>query len=295
LGTIPCTTTYIDENHLTCLSPAAPTGANYIGKVDLTVINPDGQFSKVANAYLYLGDPEMWLSGDFGITQSAGNVTLWTDRSAYSNHATARGGIDAPTYQASLSTLNGKPAVHFDGAAGLSITRLDRHQGLSGQSFFGVGVTDTAATTSQSFYWFSTSGANATRSNFQIADNGFSYAAQGSMVGPVNFSGRTLDAEGTIVQVLGGNIATGVGFLASGTVDYLNQTVRMYQDRGPTVVATNFQNVGPMSSTAAADGCIGCASSWGRYFNGSISEIIYRLLLSHRRHSTAVGRGLFEI
>lgn len=290
VGSTACNSTvYTDNKHLICAVPAATSGASYIGKQDITVTNSDGKSATLTDSFLYIGNPELWLSADTGITQSAGNVTAWADQSVYNNHATTRGGVNAPTFQTNVSALNGKPAVHFDGAAGLIPARLDRHQGLSAQSYFGVGVTEAAPTTSQSFYWFSTTSAGATRSNFQIGDNGFPIVASGSALGPINFSGRTLDSEGSIGQVLGGTVTIGTGFLASGTTDYLNQTVKIYQDTSPTVVATNFQSVGPMSSGAAADACIGCAGAWGRYFSGSIGEmIIYHSLL------TDVERQLIE-
>lgn len=57
----------------------------------------------------------LWLSANFGVTQSGGLVSQWNDRSGNSNHALLPGSIPTakPSYVA--SSVNGYPSLDFDG------------------------------------------------------------------------------------------------------------------------------------------------------------------------------------
>jgi hypothetical protein len=56
---------------------------------------------------------KVWLKGDAGTTAGpSGGVTAWADQSGNNNNATQADETKAPT----VSSLNGKPALHFDGS-----------------------------------------------------------------------------------------------------------------------------------------------------------------------------------
>jgi hypothetical protein len=60
---------------------------------------------------------EMWVRGDNGVTQVAGNVSQWTDQSGYAHHLTQALLANQPTYSASVAVMNNMPCVLYNGAS----------------------------------------------------------------------------------------------------------------------------------------------------------------------------------
>lgn len=61
-----------------------------------------------------------WRADDAG-TVNGSNVTSWTDRTGYAQTLSTVGGVSAPTWQASVANLGGRPAVDFSTNSGLQL------------------------------------------------------------------------------------------------------------------------------------------------------------------------------
>lgn len=57
----------------------------------------------------------LWLSANYGVTQSGGLVSQWNDRSGNSNHALLPGSIPTAKPSFVASSVNGYPSLDFDG------------------------------------------------------------------------------------------------------------------------------------------------------------------------------------
>lgn len=60
-----------------------------------------------------LSNLKFWVSGDFGITESSGDVSQWNDRSGNGLNAVQGTALDQPTLVNNIA--NGKPVIRFDG------------------------------------------------------------------------------------------------------------------------------------------------------------------------------------
>lgn len=69
---------------------------------------------------------ELWLKADSLSLNNNDPVTSWSDSSTAGNNFSQTNPNDQPSFKASVSSLNSKPAVHFDGAQFIeSITNFE--------------------------------------------------------------------------------------------------------------------------------------------------------------------------
>lgn len=59
---------------------------------------------------------KLWLESTSGVTQVAGAVSQWADRSASADNANQSTGTNKPTYSASDANFNGQPSITFNGS-----------------------------------------------------------------------------------------------------------------------------------------------------------------------------------
>ncbi|MEI6767241.1 MAG: PKD domain-containing protein [Bacteroidota bacterium] len=197
---------------------------------------------------------KLWLKADDGVSQNGGLVTDWYDKSGNNNNANQTIAADRPHYKASVDTLNGLPAVYFDGSTkffnGTTISAIDS----SGLTLFVVASGDNVATGS-SFGLFSI---NTGTTGLSLAR----YKPSNSL----KFNNKTFGVSSSTNSLP----ATGYNPAMLGVVKTYGAKADLFINGGLDGTSTNAGLSGPFTNADYKVGCIGTTN----FYKGNIAEII---------------------
>jgi len=192
-------------------------------------------------------------------------LSAWASRPVAAIGATQGSGTQQPTYLA--SSINGRPAVQFDGssdnmnfdAGALAITN-----NVASASITCVAVNDaTSADSVQYVVFLSVSGANNPRATL---------AAQFSSASEIRAQGRRLDADANSNSASAGSPAAAC--IMSARHDYANNAQSAGRNGVFTASATYAGGAGNTSATNSNIARIGAISAAGSRLGGRIAAIV---------------------
>lgn len=193
-------------------------------------------------------------------------LSAWSGRANSSISASQGTGVSQPLYRG--SSINGRPAVDFDGsndfmdlyAGALSLTN-----GASTGDMISVVIQDASATAATVPFAMFSHGASAAASRFWIV-------CRSSGVDGMYSVGRRLDGDAPIATVSAGNISN--ASVAESRARWNNGN-HFAAINGVVTIAANYSSgAGTVSATNSLAAQIGGNSALSAYFNGKISAVV---------------------
>lgn len=190
-------------------------------------------------------------------------LSSWPSRSVASISATQGAGAQQPTFRA--SSINGRPAVEFDGSADnmdLSASALSLTNNVSSASITTVAVSDsTSADSTQYITILSISGTATPRAS--VASTSTNSARS---------QGRRLDADSTVTN--NNASSTNVPFIGTARANFADNSISVGVNGVFSSPGTYSSGAGNSSATNSFIAKIGAQASTGSRFGGRIAAVV---------------------
>lgn len=282
---VNCTTsTFVSATRVDCLVP--PGVGMAIVKVNVSVTNTDNQTATLANSFYYVGDPQLWVRADAGVTLTSGKVSGWTDQSGNSFTINQPTASLRPTVVNS-ATFGGKPVMNFNGS-----TFLDMGSAASlmrNASAISVVLAAKRVATGQGVIMgFQNTANNELRLAVGVGSHWADANVGSSGTGNFFVMGRRLEADALHALTVPSG-AINLPLIGSAVINYNTRAASFTLNGSTSSTSSTFSSGGGATTNADSVNASLGADDGFDYFTGELPE-----LFLYRQELTPTQRGLLE-